>query len=360
MSRELGAVVDGAPAILRIGDDARIQGIEAAPTLGLDRAPRVTRGFVDLHAHGAAGHSYDDAAPAGIAAALALHRAHGTTGALLSLVSAPVPALARRLAQLRSELPAHPGALGVHLEGPFLAPGRRGAHDPHALTAPTPAAVDALLEAGEGALRVVTIAPELPGALAAIDRFVAAGVDVAVGHTEADAAGAAAAFDRGASLLTHAYNAMPGLGHRDPGPIGAALERDHVVLELIADGIHVAPVVLAALVAAAPGRVALVTDAMAATGLGDGRHRLGGLDVDVVDGRPVLAGSTTLAGSTLTLDRAIAIAVGAGVDVDAAVAAATAVPAAVLGLGTRPIAAGTALADLVAIGPDGSRLDLRS
>ena len=290
------------------------------------------QGFIDIHTHGAAGYSYDDAADDEILAALDLHRAHGTAASLLSLVSAPVDRLAQRLAELRPLVERRPEILGVHLEGPFLAPARRGAHDPQALVHPAPNAVETLLEAGEGVIRQVTIAPELPGAADAITRLTEAGVVVAVGHTEADYDAAAAAFDRGASLLTHAFNAMPGLGHREPGPLGAALSQDHVAVEVIADGVHVHPVLLKTLFSAAAGRVVLVSDSMAATGLGDGDYRLGGLAVQVSGGVPLLAEAGTLAGSTLTLDRAVEVAVAAGVDPEAALAAATTTPARVLGL----------------------------
>ncbi|WP_375388001.1 N-acetylglucosamine-6-phosphate deacetylase, partial [uncultured Amnibacterium sp.] len=155
-------------------------------------------------------------------------------------------------------------------------------------------------------------------------------VRVAVGHTTADLATAGAAFDAGASLLTHAFNAMPGLAHRAPGPIGAALERPEVVLELIADGLHVHPVLVAALFRLAPGRVALITDAMAAAGSGDGTYRLGSLEVTVRDGAARLP-SGSLAGSTLTLDAAVRTAVAAGVPLPEAVLAATAVPARAIG-----------------------------
>ncbi len=289
-------------------------------------------GGIDLHCHGAAGFDFDTADASGITAALAHHRAHGTERMLLSLVSAPPATLARRLHTLSTLIPGLPEAFGVHLEGPFLASSRCGAHDPSALEAPTPATVEALIEAGGGLLRLVTIAPELPGALDAIERFSAAGVTVAVGHTEADLDTASEAFDHGASVLTHAFNAMPGLGHRAPGPVGAALARDHVTLEVIADGLHVAPVVVRTLFAAAPGRIALVTDAMSATGLGDGTYRLGDLDVDVSAGRPVLTGTETLAGSTLTLDRAVQNSIDAGVPRSEALAAATSTPARAIGI----------------------------
>lgn len=285
---------------------------------------------MDLHCHGALGHSFDDADAAGVATAVAYHREHGSDAVMLSLVSAPLDRLARRLTELRGILPDVPGAAGVHLEGPFLAPGRRGAHDADSLLAPTPEAVRTLLAAGDGILRQITLAPELPGALAAVREFTDAGVVVAVGHTEADYATAGAAFDHGARLLTHAFNGMPGLQHRDPGPVGAALEREDVVLEFIADGVHVHPALIRTLFAAAPGRVALVTDAMAATGLGDGVYTLGDLAVEVTDGRPVLRGTDTLAGSTLTLDRAVEVCLRAGVPEEQVRAAVTTVPTGVL------------------------------
>ncbi|WP_022879968.1 N-acetylglucosamine-6-phosphate deacetylase [Microbacterium sp. B19] len=285
---------------------------------------------MDLHCHGALGHSFDDADAAGVAAAVAYHRERGSDAVMLSLVSAPLDRLARRLRELRGILPDVPGAAGVHLEGPFLAPGRRGAHDPGSLLTPTLEAVRTLLAAGNGILRQITLAPELPGALAAVRAFTDAGVVVAVGHTEADYATAGAAFDHGARLLTHAFNAMPGLHHRDPGPVGAALERDEVVLELIADGVHVHPALIRTLFAAAPGRVALVTDAMAATGLGDGVYALGELTVEVTGDRPVLRGTDTLAGSTLTLDRAVEVCLRAGVPEEQVRAAVSSVPRRVL------------------------------
>lgn len=293
--------------------------------------------FVDLHTHGAAGYSYDDATEAQLAQALTVHRSHGTTSTLLSLISAPVDRMTERLRELHSLLASAPeiGGVrvhGIHLEGPFLASSRAGAHDPGALCLPTPEVIETLLEAGEGILRQVTLAPELPGAEDAIKRFTKAGVAVAIGHTEADYDAASAAFDLGANLLTHAFNAMPGLGHREPGPLGAAISRDHVSLEVIADGVHVHPVVLRTLFSAAPGRIALVTDSMEATGLGDGSYRLGDLDVDVRDGAPRLAETQTLAGSTLTLDKAVERVVAAGVPHEEALAAVSTTPARALGL----------------------------
>jgi len=287
--------------------------------------------YTDIHCHGGGGHAFGDSVE-GTLAALAAHRAHGTSRVVASLVSEPLERTARAMSVIREAMAADEGILGVHLEGPFLSPARKGAHDPAALAIPTADAVDALLEAADGIIRQITIAPELPHALDAISRFVEAGVVVAVGHSDADAAMAREAFDRGATLVTHAFNAMHGIVGRAPGIVGAALADERVTLEVIADGIHVDPTLIAALFRAAPGRVVLMTDAMAAAAAPEGRYLLGGLDVDVAGGRAVVAGTDTLAGSTLTMDRAIEVCVSAGVPADEALAAATTVPAALLGL----------------------------
>jgi N-acetylglucosamine-6-phosphate deacetylase len=312
----------------------------------------LTPGFVDLHAHGGGGHAFDDG-PGSIRAALAVHRAHGTTRSVPSLVAAPLDRLEASLAGIAEVAADDPTVLGAHLEGPFLAPSRCGAHDPAHLRPPDPADVSRLVDAARGTLRQVTLAPELPGALEAIPVLVEAGAVVAVGHTEADLALTRRAFDAGARLLTHAFNAMPGLGHRAPGPVGAALADDRVTLELVLDGHHVHPTVAALLFAGAPGRIALVTDAMAGAGAGDGDYRMGGLDVAVREGRATVAGSGVLAGSTLTQDEALRTAIAAGVPPVQAVTALTAAPARVLGLGHRlgRIAAGFA-ADLVVLDAD--------
>ncbi|WP_298226689.1 N-acetylglucosamine-6-phosphate deacetylase [Gryllotalpicola sp.] len=296
-------------------------------------------GFIDLHGHGAGGFSFDDGAAA-IASALATHRAHGTTRSVVSLVAGPVETLAASLSQIADLAESDPLVLGAHLEGPFLAPSRRGAHNPEFLIDPSPAVIDRLLDAARGHLRQVTIAPELPNALEAIEILVEAGVIVAVGHTDATEAQTQDAFHAGARLLTHAFNAMPGIGHRAPGPVVAALQDDRVTLELVLDGVHVHPHVARLLFDAAPGRVALVTDSMAAAGTSDGRYALGSLEVVVSDGRALLAnadGTTgAIAGSTLTLDRALRIATtSARQSVPVAVAALTATPARVLGLEHR-------------------------
>jgi len=288
-------------------------------------------GLVDIHCHGGGGATFGDSVEDSLAAAAA-HHAHGTAVVVGSLVTASLPDLFARLAVMREASGEDPGIGGAHLEGPFLSPERKGAHDAAFLLSPTPTAVDDLIGAGEGTLRQVTIAPELPGALDAIRQFVSAGVVVAIGHTQAGAPLAREAFDAGARLITHAFNAMPGIVAREPGAVGAALADDRIAIEVIADGIHVAPELIALLFRHAPGRVVLVTDAMAAAAAGDGDYALGGLEVEVRGGRAVLAGTQTLAGSTLTLDRAVQVAIDAGVAPADARDAASVVPARLLGL----------------------------
>ncbi|SMG31509.1 N-acetylglucosamine-6-phosphate deacetylase [Agreia pratensis] len=295
----------------------------------------LTPGFIDLHAHGGGGSSFDDGAEA-ISTALAVHRVHGTTRSVLSLVTNPLELLAESLRGIADLASRDPLVLGAHLEGPFLSPLHRGAHEPHHLIAPDPASVETLLQASGGALRQVTIAPELPGALDAIERFVDSGVVVAVGHTDAGLDITKEAFDRGATVLTHAFNAMRAIHHRAPGPVIAAFEDPRVALELILDGVHVHPEVVRLAFLAAPHRIVLVTDAMAAAGAPDGEYRLGSLDVTVSQGEAMLSGTDTLAGSTLTQDVALGNAIElAQIDPVLAVRAVTASPARALGLDER-------------------------
>lgn len=313
-------------------------GVESAPhadeSMDLGGA-RLVPGFIDLHGHGGGGHAYDDDG-AELGAALDAHRVHGTTRSVISLVANPLGELRERLSEIATLAAEDPLVLGSHLEGPFLAPGQRGAHNADFLREPDPESVESLLDAAGGTLRQVTIAPELPGALEAIAEFAAAGVAAAVGHTEATFEQTRDAFGAGARMLTHAFNAMPGLHHRAPGPVLAALGDERVTLELILDGRHVHPGVAALLFDEAPGRVALITDAMAAAAAADGDYRLGSLNVSVRDGLAVLSGTSTIAGSTLTQDVALHLALSeVGLDPSVAVAALTAVPARALGLGDR-------------------------
>jgi N-acetylglucosamine-6-phosphate deacetylase len=222
--------------------------------------------------------------------------------------------------------------LGAHLEGPFLDHEFRGAHDPALLRTADPDAVELLLEASAGTLRQVTIAPEHAGAAEAIARFVDAGVAVAVGHTGADFATSLAAFEAGATILTHAFNGMRGIHHRAPGPVVAAMHADHVTLEIINDGVHVHPDVVRLAFSGAPGRVALITDAMAAAGSADGVYQLGTLEVIVEGGIARLSQGGSIAGSTLTQDVALRRAVlDSGIPFDEAVGALTVTPAAAIG-----------------------------
>ncbi|GAA1838089.1 N-acetylglucosamine-6-phosphate deacetylase [Agromyces salentinus] len=290
-------------------------------------------GFIDLHCHGAGGAAADEGTEA-IERILDIHTAHGTTRTVLSLVTAAVDDLTAQLQVISSVAARDPRVLGSHLEGPFLDREFRGAHDPLLLRAADAASVDRLLDAADGSLRQITIAPEHEGAVDAIGRFTEAGVRVAVGHTGADFDTSLAAFDAGASLLTHAFNGMRGIHHRAPGPVVAAMRATHVTLEVINDGVHVHPDVVRLAFAGAPGRIALITDAMAATGAADGRYLLGSLEVDVIGGVARLVEGGSIAGSTLTQDVALRQAVNAaGLPIELAVAALTEVPAAAIGRG---------------------------
>lgn len=313
---------------------------------------RLLPGFIDLHVHGAAGASFDSGA-ADIATGLAAHRRHGTTRSLVSLVTAPLDSMAEHVSAAASYAATDPHVLGLHLEGPFLSKLRRGVHDPAALRAPEPAALQQLLQAGDGAVRVLTLAPELPGGLDAVRECVQSGVHAAVGHSDADYATAAAAFETGADLVTHAFNGMRPLHHRDPGIIGAAMDAG-VTIEAINDGIHLHQATVRLLRAIAAGRLVLVTDAMAAAGSSDGRYSLAGFDVQVTDGVARLLSDDpsrpgSLAGSTLTLDAAVRRAVqDVGLPVLEAVNAASLVPARFLGVdGDHGSIATGRVADLV-------------
>lgn len=312
--------------------------------------PLLLPGFVDVHCHGGGGASFDGGLDAARTAART-HARHGTTAMLASLVSAPVDVLAEQVRGLAAAI--RTGDLGpvrgIHLEGPFLSPEHRGAHDPQALTDPTEGAVATLLEAGGGLVRMMTIAPELDRGLEAVEQLVASGVVAAVGHTDADYALAAEAFARGATVLTHASNAMLPIHHRAPGPIVAALDAPAVRLEVILDGVHLHDAWAYRLLVDAGSRGVLVTDAMAAADAADGSYDLGGLDVEVADGIARLAGSGAIAGSTLTMDAAVRRALGVlEIDPVAVASAAALAPARTVGLPGGAIAVG-APAHLVAL-----------
>ena len=306
--------------------------VDASEVAGADAV--LTPGFVDIHGHGGAGAAFDDGIEA-IRTGRALHRAHGTTRAVISLVTATLDELALSVAGIADLMQTDADILGSHLEGPFLDPGHHGAHEPTLLRHPEAGDVERLLEAGRGTIRQITIAPELPGGLDAIRQIVAAGTAAAVGHTDADAAMAVAAFEAGASILTHAFNAMPGIHHRAPGPVLAAAADHRVVLEAIADNVHLDPHVIKLVFDSAPGRVALITDAMAAAGSADGHYDLGAVSVTVENGIARADDTGSIAGSTLTQDVALLRAVQAGVTLPEAVRALTETPARAIGRGER-------------------------
>jgi N-acetylglucosamine-6-phosphate deacetylase len=287
-------------------------------------------GFVDLQVNGFGGVDFLEAdAPAYERAGEALLET-GVTAYLPTLITTPedelVPAL--RTVPVGSD---GPRILGVHLEGPFLAPSRLGTHPPASRRDPDLELMERLLAAGP--VRVVTLAPELPRSGPLIDLLHARGITVSCGHTDATAVEADAAFERGVRTVTHLFNAMRPFRHRDPGIAGAALARDDVVVQIILDGIHLADETARLVWRAATGRVALVTDAMAGAGMTDGSYSIGGFAVDVRDG--VVSGPDgVLAGSTLTMIEAVRNLHGLGVSLPEALAAASTVPARVLGLAT--------------------------
>lgn len=302
--------------------------VDASEAAG--RGAILTPGFVDIHGHGGASAAFDDGADA-IRTARAMHRAHGTTRAVVSLITATLDELSERVGMVSDLMQTEHDLLGSHLEGPFLDPGHMGAHDPGLLRAPAAADVQRLLDAGRGTVRQVTLAPELEGGLEAIRLVVAAGAAAAVGHTDADDDTMRAAFDAGATILTHAFNAMRPVHHRDPGPVLTAAHDERVTLEAIADNIHLHPHIIKLVFDEAPGRVALVTDAMAAAGSADGDYMLGSLHVTVLDG-VARVDSGSIAGSTLTQDVALRRAVEAGVPLADAVLALTRTPARAIGV----------------------------
>jgi N-acetylglucosamine-6-phosphate deacetylase len=295
-------------------------------------------GFVDIHVHGGGGASMSGGDAAQVVRAARFHRQHGTTRLLVSLVSAGLDTMLAGTAAVAALVEGGAaGIAGCHLEGPFLSRLRRGAQDPDSLLPADPEVLDRLLSAGRGTVRMVTVAPELPGALQLIANLVARGVVAGVGHTDAGYPEAVAGFQAGAGVATHLFNGMRPLHHRHPGAVAAALEHPGVVCELINDGVHVAPPIVRLVAAAAgSGRVALVTDAIAAAGMGDGDYELGRMPVRVKGGVATLVGGGNLAGSTLTMDRAFRRAVlEVGLPIEDAVRMASTTPARVLGMDTR-------------------------
>jgi len=313
-------------------------------------------GLVDLQVNGYYGVDLADADPAGWARVASRLPETGTTAFLPTYITAPVGELAEALRSARkiaAGAPAGARILGVHVEGPFLSPARAGAHRRDWIVPPSPGAVAELLAAGQGVLRLVTLAPEADGAMAAVVALVAAGVVVSVGHSDATARQVADAAGAGARMVTHLFNAQRGLHHREPGVVGQALTDQRLTSGLIVDLAHVAAPVCAIAFAAAPGRICLVTDAVACAGMPPGRYLLGGQPVDLpVGGGAPVRQDGTLAGSALRMDVALANAVGVGLGLAEAVAAATRIPADLIGRPDLGRLAPGAAADLVWLGDD--------
>jgi N-acetylglucosamine-6-phosphate deacetylase len=319
-------------------------------------------GFVDMHVHGGAGAAFPDGDAEAALPAVRFHRSHGSTTMIASLVTAGPDELLKSVDAL-AELVVDGELAGVHLEGPWLAAGRCGAHDPRQLRDPDPAELDRLLHAGNGVVRMVTLAPELEGGLDAVHRIVAAGAVAALGHTDASYAHTRAAIDAGARVGTHLFNAMAPVHHREPGPAIALLEDPRVVVELVTDGLHVHPALWEHVVrTAGTERVAAVTDAMAAAGMPDGAYHLGAMRVTVSGGVARLAGGTdsragAIAGSTATTELLFAnIVRNAALPRPEALARAVAMtataPARALGLADVGVIAPGKRADLVVLDPD--------
>ena len=379
--------------------------------VGEGRAPRapdvhissgvLAPGFVDLQVNGYFGAELDAVRPAGWRMVASRLPETGTTAFMPTFITAPIAQLTEAL-RVASRLapalefaapptpPVPPGGaanaqedqedkdpraagntqgsedpraaggasgarvLGVHLEGPFISPLRAGAHNKDWMIEPSAEAVDQLLDAGSGILRIVTLAPELPGALEAASRLAAAGVVVSVGHSDATASQVSAAVGAGARMVTHLFNAQRPLHHREPGVVGQALSDPRLVSGLVADFGHVARAVCAIAFAAAPGRICLVTDAAACAGMPPGEYMLGGepIELPAGDGVPPVRADGTLAGSALRMDVAVANMVSAGASLPEAVAAATRIPADLIGRPELGRIAPGALADLAWLDDD--------
>lgn len=314
----------------------------------------IVPGFVDMHTHGGGGHTFTTGDADAARGAAAFHLTHGTTTLLASLVSSPYQ-LMRDATEAYAPLVKEGVLAGVHYEGPYLSAVRCGAQNPEFLRDPSVDELAELLALGGGTVRMVTLAPELPGALAAIELLVSQRVVAAIGHTDATYEQTGAGIIAGATVATHLFNGMRGPHHREPGPVFALLGSPNVVCELVADGVHLHDGTLAfAAGVAGADRAALITDAMAAAGMPDGGYELGGQPVVVSDGVVRLAGDDgtpgAIAGSTLTMDAALRRAVAAGVSIVDACRMAATTPARTIGLGERVGALAPGLrADLVVL-----------
>ena len=320
-------------------------------------------GFVDIHIHGGAGHDVMEADPSGLAAVEQLLASHGVTSYFPTTVTAPLEQTWSALDRLANAIESdgkdsgsrgkRAQPLGIHLEGPFLSHVRRGVHPPENLLLPTVQAFDRFWEAARGQIRVMTIAPELAGARDVIAEAAQRGVCVSLGHTDSDLETSRAAVAAGARHATHAFNAMRPLDHREPGILGAVLTDSRLSADIIADGIHLDPAVVELFLnAKGPDGAVLITDAISATGMPDGRYRLGTFEVEVEQGRCVAGGK--LAGSVLTMDRAVRnVMQFAHWDLQQSLRLATLNPARVAGFANRGRLEAGAAADVVVLSPQG-------
>jgi N-acetylglucosamine-6-phosphate deacetylase len=317
-------------------------------------------GFIDIHIHGGAGHDVMGAGSDTLPPVERLLASHGVSSYFPTTVTAPMDATLAALERLADaveasvpsgDLRARPR--GIHLEGPFISHSRRGVHPSENLLAPSIPAFDRFWQAARGHIRVLTIAPEIPGALEVISQAAALGVCVSLGHSDAGLDAARAGVAAGARHATHTFNAMRPLDHRDPGILGEVLTDARLSADIIADGIHLDPTIVQLfLKAKGPEAAVLITDAIAATGMPDGRYRLGSLEVDVKGGRCLSGGK--LAGSVLTMDRAVRnVMQFAQWDLQQTVRLATANPARVAGLKDAGSIKAGAPADLVVLSPNG-------
>ena len=358
-----GRVVVGAdrtgPALIEIADGRisriRRDGADPYPGVRIVTAANatVTAGFIDLHTHGADGAQAIDGLAASIDTMAAFYARHGVTG-FLATIGGSNESIEAGIAAVRSYLlrPAPNGSacLGIHLEGPFINPGTPGAFRRESVVAPDANLLARYAGLAGGALRLITLAPELPGAGEVIKAAVDRGIRCSAGHSAATASQMVRAVDNGVHSATHVFNAMRPLHHREPGLLGVILTDERVVAELIADGLHVHPIAMRLLsMAKGPEGVALVTDSIGSAGLKDGRYAFEEQEVHVAGGSARLADGT-LAGSTLSMDRAVLnFGAAAGISWERASVAATSVPADVLGLsGTKGRIAAGFDADLVA------------
>jgi N-acetylglucosamine-6-phosphate deacetylase len=371
-ARALTPLEEIADALLLI-EEGRIAAI--GPRAGLALPPgtrevdatRLTAvpGFVDVHIHGAAGHDVMEATPEALSAVARCVARRGTTGLVATTVSAAVDRTLRSLEGLAHYIRTQPGAdggappgaaaaeyLGIHLEGPFLSVARRGVHPAGDLLVPSPATLARFITAAQGYADIVTLAPELPRAGECIAAACAAGLVAAIGHTDALYSESQRAIELGARHAVHLFNAMRPFSHRETGVLGAVLTDRRVTVELIADGVHVDdPAIRLVLAAKGVDRVLLVTDGTAATGMPDGSYQLGTIPV-TVSGGVCRNAEGKLAGSTLTLDRAVRHMTALGVPLGAALQMATLNPARLLGLETRKgVLASGADADILLLGP---------